>query len=857
MEPSDFNRDLYVQLGELICESLSELRNRNLITQMFIRKVLLVAMQDERIPNFRERITDTFLADNLLPDRAGNYRKTDELSIAVPFGISDFMDQDLFKDSFRAIKSFVQFTNEREVNFTEYYIWLKDDLHLNVFNLESWANKLRKYDKRKVGTYGKEYEVIKEFYEFLSDYRENLYTSSRAYYGSSHSRSGPYERTIRDCLTEAWKLLRKSALIINGEGCLMAAYRGKHKNLYLSSSSEYKSVIASALVNTNVAKEFRPLLEDGFQITVFNNFQYVKEKVVNKYIDIEGNINFDNSEDYDDEYVEDIIQIIKLIDENHEIESIQAMLKNAYIIRVITQDGEVLFQKPQYCYVDVSEEGMNLDVYYRDVTEEYDPIDSDFYNSKGISIKKLQQFGLVSTVISEGKRDYPGGSGNEAWKALGEYCPKIEIDCLNENIQYIKENPNKDLSKKKSAEILKLLLKITNKLVGTLRSRKTNPYDSNEEARLLSCTIKIGEWLYNKNEELCSTARISKYDLNTAIYGRVDDDKEAYITLGFIETEVDTKAEAFDLVSSMKERDQKILLKQLARKYGMSLTEERDVNEKDTNTEDGIFIQSEWVSRDFPDKIIKNIDSLVEHVKQQFFCADPIKYQKVLRQIRVSKNPKTVRSYAIGMYTNESNVIICQLCKEPMEQAEVTSISNYGIEMNQLNLCLCRNCAGKYKMLRDHNKDAFKQEIKKAICYLDTDDERGYGEYEVELNSENSIYFTQTHLAEIQTIFELLDEYGLPEQEQEFDKNISGPLNHPVYKTPDSAGTREEVAATTEEDSTIKNGSFVVYKTLGSGEMKEATIDRVAYPLHEKFIGKKEGDKIVLSGKQYEIISIL
>lgn len=857
MEPSDFNRDMYVQLGNLICETLSELRERNLITQMFIRKVLLVAMNEERIPNFRKRISDTFLTDCLLPDKEGSYRKPEELSIAVPFGIAEFMDKDLFKDSFKdsmqEIKSFVQFNNQREINFKEYYTWVTEDLHITIFNLATWAEGLHKYDTRRIGTHGEEYESIKEFYEFLSDYRESLYVNSRYSYGNYEMRTSPYERVIRECLDKGWKLLRQSAIVVNADGELVPAFHDKNENLYLNSSSQYKRVITSALVDAEVAKEFRALMEDGFKLKEFDNFQYVKEKVINKYISIDSDINFDNLDNYEDEYIEDINQIIKLIDETHEVINIRKILEEAYIIRIISKDGDVLFSRPQECYIDISEEGINLDIYYEEVTESYDSIDLNFYKSKGISMKGLQQLGLISRIIDEGRRDYPGGPGDGAWRALGDYCPKIGIDCLRENAQYIEENPEEELSKKKSAEILGLLLKITSKLTGTVRHRKTNPYESTEESRLLREIIKLKKWLYNKNEELCLTTEISKYDLNTAIYGQIVDDKEAYITLGFVETEADSKAEAFELILAMGERDQKILLKQLARKYGLLLTEDKDVNEDEMYADDEVFNSGEWVSKDFPNRKIKNRDSLVEHVRQEFFCADPIKYEQVLRQIRVSRNPRIVRSYAMGMYTNDSGIRICQLCKGSVEQVEVTAIANYGIEMNQLNLCLCRNCAGKYKMIRDHNKDIFKVEIKNAICCLDIDDEYDDSEYELELNSESSVYFTQIHLAEIQTIFELLEEYGLPEQE--FNKKELGPLNHPGYNALDS-GRYNEVAVTLKGNLVITNGSFVVYKALGSGEMKEATINNVAYPLHEVFIGKEQGDKIILAGKGYEIVSI-
>lgn len=46
---------------------------------------------------------------------------------------------------------------------------------------------------------------------------------------------------------------------------------------------------------------------------------------------------------------------------------------------------------------------------------------------------------------------------------------------------------------------------------------------------------------------------------------------------------------------------------------------------------------------------------MIQHVREQFFCADPVKYMPVLRQIRVSKSTRMMRSYVIGMYTNESN----------------------------------------------------------------------------------------------------------------------------------------------------------------------------------------------------------
>lgn len=847
MEPSIFNDYLYKQLEDLICESLLELRERNLITQMFLRKVLLVAFKEPRLPNLRQKVTEMFLSNDLLPDKFGECRKSTEVSIAVPFEIAEFKEKEIFADSFRTVKAFVALNSEKDGNFTEYFTWLRDDLHINIFNLESWAKGLYEYESRSISSYGKGIEDLKDFYEILSDYRETVYNRVTNYY----SRSGPYENSIRECLSSAWKMLKQAPIILNADQFMVQAYKNTKPNIYLNSSSQYKSVLAAAIVNSDISKEFKLLLEDGFSIKEFDNFQYIKEKIINKYIDIDEDIKFRDLEGYDEEYIEDINQIIKLIDDGYELQAIQQMLKDAYIIKVIDEKGKVLFARPQYVYTSVSEEDVNLEIYYRGITSGRYCIDKEFYSNNGISIKMLQQFGLCSSIISDGERSFSSWGGSPSWNALDEYCPKIQIDCLNENIQYIEENPNKELAKQKSAEILKMLLKISKKLSGKVKYRKNNPYEQEEYSDLLVNIVQSDEWIFDKNEKLCSTINISKYDLNTEIYGQVINDKDAYKILGFMETEKDNKAETFELVYSLDKKYKSILLKQLAKELGIRIDDDRETDDI-FEEEESTFNASEWVSKEFPDRTIKNRESLIEHVRQQFFCADPIKYEKVLRQIRVSKNPKVVKAYTIGMYTNDSNIQICQICKEPIEFPEITAIANYGIEMNQLNLCLCKNCASKYKMFRDHNKDSFKNEIQKAICNLDIDN--NYGEYEIELSSEISIYFTQTHIAEIQEIFKLLYEYGIPEQ-GEYENNIHETLN---YK--ESAASSEnyiDITSSENENIEVKNGSFIICKMFGTGEMKEIRINPTAFPLHNAFIGKHEGDRVDLCGKQCEIVSIL
>jgi hypothetical protein len=165
------------------------------------------------------------------------------------------------------------------------------------------------------------------------------------------------------------------------------------------------------------------------------------------------------------------------------------------------------------------------------------------------------------------------------------------------------------------------------------------------------------------------------------------------------------------------------------------------------------------------------MDYLVKHVQEQFYLADTVKYEKVLRQIRTSKNSKVDNAYAQGMYTNSSNVTICQSCKKPTSTPRVNQISNYGIEMPQLNLCFCPDCSARFKTICDKNKKEFKEQMRKEILSVDIGSISN--EYSIRINKSMNIFFTQTHLAEIQVILKLLSEYGLPDNHD--DKEITRP----------------------------------------------------------------------------------
>lgn len=906
MTPSAFNDYLFDRLGDLIAESLESLKDRKLITQGFIRRVILASFKDESenetIKGLRAKITNAFKKGHLLPNRADDYSSVSELKVAVPFELADFTDNPFIGGTLPAASEFVIFNNERESNFTEYFVWLTDNLGVRTYTLADWAKDLR---SKMPGTFDarKNMTDLEAFYDFLSDKRESLYST-----GLSFSRSGRYEQAVRDQMSPAWDVLRQAPVILNAAGELCSAYKGETQVLYLNASNDYQTLLLSSVVHQRIAEKFERLLFDGFKLSKFDNFQYVKEKVIKKYIKGD-HINFEN-DDFTEEYVEDLNQILSLFDKNQNPTEILGLLQMASVIKIASDDDTATFAKPREVYIPKSDEGMDLAVYYSmpevDDDDEFgEPevflIDESFYNNQGVSLKKLYQFGLITTPVNEGRRSDPGGPGQEAWRALGEYCPHLDIDYLDENLRFIENNPELLLSRKKSAEIFHLLLGIYKKLAGTMRKRKTNPYEVEGECYLLTKIRRYHSWLYDKDGELCRINEISKFDLDTALYGELISDKQAYATLGFIETEDDSTAEAFDQVDKLDRKNKTILIRQLAKELGLKLAEDTgDAEESFTEEDpDGVFNPDEWVSEAFPISKVRNMDSLIEHVRQQFFCADPVTYRKVLRQIRTSKSPRSVKAYVTGMYVNDSNIQVCQMCKKPSMRVDATEIANYGIELPQLHLCLCRDCSAIYKSMRDVNKEPFKEGMKQALLGVNLEDKAD--EYELQLNTEYSLHFTETHVAEIQTIFGLLSEYGIPGSIPESDENVDDaklsldtdeqgedvtPEKQKESNSADdhaeltlveepSVSKEEEAEKTIPETSNnkqksdvpeaeflpnmdpIKDGNLVSYKKMNTLEIVDAVIDSTKYPLHKSFLGKKIGDLVVANGKRYLIVSIL
>ena len=67
------------------------------------------------------------------------------------------------------------------------------------------------------------------------------------------------------------------------------------------------------------------------------------------------------------------------------------LLRNAYIIKIKTEDGSNTFAFPHTVYVDTSDEGIDLLTYYAPVTTSYE-VDYDEENERILARRKIPGF---------------------------------------------------------------------------------------------------------------------------------------------------------------------------------------------------------------------------------------------------------------------------------------------------------------------------------------------------------------------------------------------------------------------------------------------------------------------------------
>ena len=816
MRPSEFNNVLLNSAVELFAEVILDFKKRELITQNFIRQILMTAFNDDTLPGLKTVITKLFLENELIPNRSGRLSSCNDVCVSVPYDMADLSTNTYLKGTFVKDKEYVLINDEKSAGFSEYYSWLKIDLKVPVFSMEIWARRVVE-SFRNIHDIA-DFDVVRDLYEFLDEYKLSEYTKE---FKIARKKS-IYEEDVQSFVKKAWPILKVARILINAEGRFVAAYNDREEaQVYLSSTSEYHKIAKAAIVLSFIADDYKVLLEDSFGIKEFDNFEYVKGKVLVKYSRLPKQVQI--TESFEKEYIDDILQICRLMISASYIQEVQELIAEKCIILAKDSDGITKLMKPSDVYREKSIEGADMRVYYSGLGKDISFLDEEFYKERGISTNSVMQLGIHVTPVKEGPRN---GNGI---KAVGDFRPYLEINFLRKNIEYIQDHSSSDLAKKKSACILKIALANATKLVGRVIVGTDDSFETKEGICNTLKQLRNDDWLY-ADGILQYIEDISKNQLDKKVYQEIglSQYSDECRLLGF---SVDETEIVIDGIDNLDKDAKQQLLRKLAKELGVEISITKGNGESET------FDPNSFDMNEFPVRYVVNKERLERYVENQFYAADPVRYKEVVVRQRQNGNQQINRSYVKGMYTNQFGKIICQSCRRVMTEKEIyaVEIANFGVEMEQLRLCLCPNCYQKYETIKKTRSEEYKTSIKRAMENAAISMREPY--YKVSASMDMSLYFTQTHLAELQNILQLLDKYGVPMKEI----NVSTSSGNSAI----IGGKLDEIV--------VHDGEMIEYETMDDMKTHRVELDVDKYRFHKVMDGRPIGVVFEHEGRKYRI----
>ncbi len=569
----------------------------------------------------------------------------------------------------------------------------------------------------------------------------------------------------------------------------------------------------------------------------------------------------------DEQHIIDVRKLLRFRQNPDYEDEVDKLIKD-YVSVKCNKAGKSVYVNPrrERVYFSVNSEGMSIEQYFNHIAV-YAYVDIDFYESADISAEQLRVF-CVRDSITKNEFEitgeyYTGNPGHQpGWNTRGDFRWKLTLESLPEVLEYISGHPNASDSMVKSNFIFRFLMNNASKLTGIVYIGGNTPNIYNAVSEIVATLRKEeskykyygsrwdGKWLYTESFELVSQSEITKRDLNTQLYGDIVPNSALYEILGFKKGEADYLEEAIkDYDKLSEERQNQYLEIAFKRRYGISITEFEKQFSENINLGDGKNLQTIEESNEFPSSNVKDWDSLHKHVAKVLHYAKPVKYENIVRKIRTSLNDDEIRTYLKNMYKVKGVYkFACQMCHKTCEDLEKGQIGKSPkLELDAMNLCLCPNCATKFRKMQvdNHNLKSFLEDIEN----LSESEIENAEPVEVAFGNE-VIWFTQTHIAEIRELIILqktADEYEDVDNEQiETDDNE----NQEIFRDFPSYVSQPM------DNQVVYEGCHITYRKMWTGEEYNNQLQSVKYPLHKAFLGCSVGDVIKFRGKEYEIIEI-
>lgn len=537
-------------------------------------------------------------------------------------------------------------------------------------------------------------------------------------------------------------------------GTFVAPFRREGKtyipNIFLPSPKINSTDIN--IVDSVLYDRCRHFFDDILQLQKPNEYEFLIKDIKKRY---EGGAFID-----DEQHIEDIKFLLKYVKREEYEEEVSRVIRELLVIKCT--DGIMRSCYSTRLFLPVSTESINIEGYYKNISQHVFFADVDFYGNHDISVAMLVALG-VGNYITTGENTQRGtyatgyGGRQPEWWTSGEFRWRFSVDLIKEALKYISTHPRAKDSILKSQAIMRVLILNENKLCGRVNIGGTTPNKENEPCIMIR--LLRGEeflewdrkWIYTNSGELVSAKSISKHDISTSIYGRIRSDSLIFDLLYFKKTNADEvnelkkaipheKLEAF-FESELRQR-YGISTADLNKRYGASSTSE--VDEADTDLP-------------FPTLHVRSWEALRKHAAEMLIYADPVKYEERIRRIRVSNHPQEAKAYLSNMYRHDGInrfKFACQLCHETCASFEATEVFlKPETELDPINLCLCPNCAAKYRGLR--NQSSVKDRVLEAFVSMSEVEIEAGDPVVISVDDDNELWFTQTHFAEIRELIKL------------------------------------------------------------------------------------------------------
>ncbi len=727
------NINLANKTSVLLREAILELKETGKFNMSFVKALPLSERSFDNYALFYplyERIKTLFVTHEIIPCKNGGYVSARCAKIARQERLATLFSDDLLSDlihdgaNYKWLPTYLTETNKE---YEVVYKYLTGELKIPIVrpeNLRSYfaANSLFLQQQSD--------DWIIELYSIL----ENV--------AAAFSKAKNEENLLT------------ADIIKTSTGKFVAPYRKTENKQYIPNVFLPSEKIKSSDINFVDIKIYQKcchFFDNILQLQRPNEYEFfitdIKKRYANGY-------NFD-----EEKHIDDLLHLCKYIKFDEYKDEISSIIEDSFVIRC--KDGSMRNTYMSRVFLPVTSSGLQIEEYLKNIAKNVYFVDMDFYSGHGITDAILCAVGVEDSLLTNenvvsGLYDTGRPGRQPEWWTSGDFRWKLSMEYLKEAIKYIVDHPTAKDSVIKSKTIFTVLMENESKLRGLVHIGGNTPNRDNEPSEIIR--ILRGEmsrlwnekWLYTESLKLVSQKHISKHDLSVSIYGKVKKESIVYELLGFRKSESD---EVDDLKKTIPQKQLEAYFENEFRlRFGISPS---DLSEKLSKSGIATYPAEEpEYTYAFPTAKIKNWDTLRKHAAEMLCFADPVKYDYAVRRIRVSNRDKEARAYLMNMYKYDGLYkYACQMCHDSCANVEKTELFNSPeTELDPMHLCLCPNCAAKYRKLRN---DATEMEYFKSSILALTESEMMKDDCVAFDFGDCELWFTQIHIAEIQSLIKL------------------------------------------------------------------------------------------------------